>query len=197
LNTDERGLGRLEQVDPRTVWKSEAGDLTPWVIEHLDLLAISLGIEIVPVEREKRVGSFALDVLGEDVAGRPVIVENQLEPTDHAHLGQLLVYASGLGAAIVIWLTPSFRDEHRSALDWLNERTDDGVYFFGVELGVVRIDGSPPAPIFRVVARPNDWQKAVKSGTGISAVAQSRHDFFERLIEAGVGPVSWTRSGLG
>ncbi len=184
MDTDERGLGRLEQLDPREVWKSESSDLTPWLIEHLDLLATSLGISIVPTERERRVGNFSLDVLGEDESGRPVIVENQLEPTNHTHLGQLLVYASGLGAAVVVWLTPSFRDEHRSALDWLNERTDEQVHFFGVELGLVRIGDSPPAPIFRVVAQPNDWQKAVKSATGISNLAQSRHDFFERLVDS-------------
>jgi Domain of unknown function (DUF4268) len=107
-----------------------------------------------------------------------------LEPTNHGHLGQLLVYASGLEAAVVIWLTPTFRDEHRRALDWLNERTDDDLNFFGVELEVVRIGESPPAPVFRVVAQPNDWQKALKRPTGLTNTAQSRHDFFELVMDA-------------
>jgi hypothetical protein len=181
---DRLGLGRLEKLDPKTVWKHEARDLTPWVLENIDLLGKQLGIEIQPSRREVPVGSFSLDVLGEDVTGRVVIVENQLEPTNHGHLGQLLVYASGLEAAVVVWLTPTFRDEHRRALDWLNERTDDDVNFFGVELDVVRIGGSPPAPIFRVVAKPNDWQKALKRPEGLTSLAQSRHDFFELVMDA-------------
>jgi hypothetical protein len=181
---DKLGLGRLERVDPKTVWKHEAHDLTPWVLENLDLLGERLGIEIQPSQREVSVGSFSLDVLGEDTSGRPVIVENQLEPTNHNHLGQLLVYASGLEAAVVVWLTPTFRDEHRRALDWLNERTDDDVNFFGVELEVVRIGDSPPAPVFRVVAQPNDWQKALKRPKGLTSLAQSRHDFFELVMDA-------------
>lgn len=165
---DKLGLGRLKQVDPRVVWKSEAHDLTPWLVENLDLLAEALQIEIVPTQREVAVGTFWGDVLGEDPSGRPILVENQLEPTDHGHLGQLLVYASGLEAAVVVWLTPTFRDEHRRALDWLNERTDDQVHFFAVELGVLQIGDSAPAPNFRVVARPNEWQKALKRPTGVS-----------------------------
>lgn len=184
MSTDNLGLGRLTRVDPRTVWKNEARDLTPWLLENIETLAEALGTEIIPAEREVRVGQFLLDVLGEDSSGRPVIVENQLEPTDHTHLGQLLVYASGLEAAIVIWLTPSFREEHRRALDWLNERTDDSVYFFGVELDLVKIGDSPAAPVFRVVARPNDWQRAVKRQTGaISEAAIQRNGFFESVLE--------------
>lgn len=180
---DRLGLGRLEKIDPRTVWTNEAHGLTPWLLENLDLLGEQLGIEIQPTQREVPVGSFSLDVLGEDASGRRVIVENQLEPTNHGHLGQLLVYASGLEAAVVIWLTPTFRDEHRRALDWLNERTDDDVNFFGVELDVVRIGASPPAPVFRVVAQPNDWQKALKRPTGLTNQTQSRHDFFEAVMD--------------
>ncbi len=183
MGTDERGLGRLEPVDPHSVWGHEARDLTPWLLQHLDLLGDALGIGIEPIEREKRVGSFSLDILGRADDERYVIVENQLEPTNHGHLGQLLVYASGLDAAVVIWLTPSFRDEHRAALDWLNERTNDKVQFFGVELGVVRIDGSAPAPTFRVVAQPNDWQNAINRPDGITATAQARHEFFEQLFD--------------
>lgn len=159
---DALGLGRLERLDPRNVWRNEATDLTPWLLENLDVLAEALGTEIIPTQREVRVGDFKLDILGEDPSGRPIIIENQLEATDHSHLGQLIVYASGLEAAVVVWVTPRFRDEHRRALDWLNERTDENVYFFGVELDLVRIGSSAPAPSFRLLSQPNDWQKAVK-----------------------------------
>jgi hypothetical protein len=187
---DALGLGRLERLDPRKVWRNEATDLTPWLLENLDVLADALGIEIIATQREVRVGDFKLDILGEDPVGRPIIIENQLDPTDHSHLGQLIVYASGLEAAVVVWVTPRFRDEHRRALDWLNERTDESVYFFGVELDLVRIGSSAPAPAFRLLAQPNDWQKAVKSQTGVSDKARQRHDFFAQALDtiAGIKP---------
>ncbi len=184
LDKDNLGLGRLEKVDPKSVWKHEVYDLTPWVLENIDLLGEALGIGIQPSQREVAVGALSLDVLGEDANGRPVIIENQLEATNHTHLGQLLVYASGLEAAVVIWLTPTMRDEHRRALDWLNERTDEQVDFFGVELDLVKIGDSPAAPVFRVMVQPNDWQKALKRPAGLSDTAQSRHDFFEQVMEA-------------
>jgi hypothetical protein len=112
------------------------------------------------------VGEFRLDIQAESQDGRTVIIENQLERTDHGHLGQLLVYASGLEAASVVWVAPRFREDHRRTLDWLNERTDTGVDFFGVEVGVVRIADGPRAPVFEVVARPNNWQKDLKEGGG-------------------------------
>lgn len=182
-SADKLGLGRLERLDPRQVWKNEAADLTPWLLENVEVLAGALGIEIVPTQREVRVGDFKLDIIGEDPGGQPIIIENQLEPTDHSHLGQLIVYASGLEAAVVVWLTPRFRDEHRRALDWLNERTDENVNFFGVELELVRIGESAPAPSFRLVAEPNDWQKAVKRQTGVSDKSRLRHDFFEQAFD--------------
>lgn len=184
---DGLGLGRLERLDPRRAWRNEATDLTPWLLENLDVLAEALGTEIIPTQREVRVGDFKLDILGEDPAGHPIIIENQLEATDHSHLGQLIVYASGLEAAVVVWITPRFRDEHRRALDWLNERTDQDVYFFGVELGLVRIGSSAPAPSFRLLAQPNDWQKAVKSQTGVSDKSRARHDFFSQALDAITG----------
>jgi hypothetical protein len=172
-------------VDLQLAWKNEALDLTPWLQRNIDALSAALGITIIPTQREVFVGDFRLDLLGEDEHGRVVIIENQLGPTDHSHLGQLLVYASGLEAAVVVWLTKTFRPEHRRALDWLNERTDDQVHFFGVELELVRIATSPLAPVFRVVAQPNDWQKEVKKQTGgaMSEVNQQRMDFYTAVME--------------
>jgi hypothetical protein len=140
---------------------------------------------------EVPVGEFRLDILAEDDEGRTVIIENQLERTDHSHLGQCLVYASGLEASTVVWVSPTFRDDFRRALDWLNERTDLGVNFFGVEVGVVQVGkAGPRAPVFEVVSRPNDWQKMVKTrGASTSSVAISplnakRQDLYAEVLAA-------------
>jgi hypothetical protein len=192
MNLDSKGLGRLERVaDPRSVWAMEAGDFTPWLAENLDVLADELGLTMTAVGTEIPVGSFYLDIQAETDDGRPVIIENQLARTDHGHLGQLLVYASGVEAAVVIWVAPVIRDEHRRALDWLNERTDSGVDFFGVSVGVVQISATGPrAPVFDVVSRPNAWQKTVKESTGTSGSGghpatpanADRQEFFAEVL---------------
>lgn len=193
MELDSKGLGRLQRVaSARDVWTSEAADFTPWLAENLDVLANELGMSLTLVATEVPVGEFRLDIQAQTPDGRVVIVENQLERTDHGHLGQLLVYASGLEASAVVWVAPRFRDDHRRTLDWLNERTDSGVDFFGVEVSVVQIgDTGPRAPVFEVVARPNDWQKGVKEagtvgGTGAGGQAGGinavRQDFFVEVL---------------
>ncbi len=189
---DNKGLGRLRRVaDPRDVWESEAGDFTPWLAENLDVLAEELQMSLTLKATEVPVGDFRLDIQAETLDGRVVVIENQLERTDHGHMGQLLVYASGLEAAAVVWVAPRFRDEFRRTLDWLNERTDTGVDFFGVEVGVVQIGSSGPrAPVFEVVARPNNWQKNVKersgggagTGGGVTPLNSARQDLFAEIL---------------
>src|ERR1700712_3068445 len=160
MELDSKNLGRLRRVaNPRDVWTSESMDFTPWLAENIDVLADELGMTLTVTGTEVLVGEFRLDIRAEDQDGRVVVIENQLERTDHSHLGQCLVYASGLEASTVVWIAPRFRDDFRRALDWLNERTDVGVNFFGVEVGVVQIADGPRAPVFEVVARPNEWQK--------------------------------------
>src|ERR1700722_16213225 len=121
---DDR-LGRLERIDAREVWKDEARDFTPWLREHINLLGEALGLEIdADVQREVPVGLFSADLLGSELgSGATILVENQLEATDHGHLGQLLTYAGGLDARVLVWLAPTVRDEHRQALLWLNEHS--------------------------------------------------------------------------
>lgn len=163
-------IGSLEHVPLRHVWVHEAQNFTPWLAGNLDRLAEALGVgELVLIGQEYSVGPFSLDILAETVAGARVMIENQLETSDHRHLGQCLTYAAGVGAAIVVWVMPRLLSEHRAALDWLNEHTDESVQFFGVEVSAVRIGDSPVAPIFAVEARPNGWQKQARS----SAVAAS------------------------
>lgn len=157
-------LGRLDRVDLRAVWHSEAGDFTPWLAqeENLKLLGDAIGLDLELEAQEKGVGSFRADILCKDMAtGHWVLVENQLERTDHGHLGQLITYAAGLQAVTVVWVANPFIEEHRAALDWLNAITNEEFNFFGLEVELWRIGGSQPAPKFNVVCKPNDWTRAV------------------------------------
>lgn len=152
-------LGRLEPVSLRAVFANEASDFTPWLAENLDAVGQAVGLALELRQREYPVGRYSLDLLLEDAQGRVVIVENQLEQTDHTHLGQLLTYCAGTGADVVIWIARSVTDEHAAALEWLNDHTVAGVGFFGVEVELLRIGDSLPAPDFKLVVRPNDWAK--------------------------------------
>jgi len=165
----ETEVGRLEPVDLRYIWKHEALEFTPWLAQNLDRLSDALNIPLDLEAVEHSVGPFSLDILATTADGAKVIIENQLEPSDHRHLGQCLTYAAGVGASVVVWVLPRLLPEHRSALDWLNEHTDEAIQFFGVEVSAVRIGQSLPAPMFAVEARPNDWQKQVRSGASASS----------------------------
>ena len=158
-------FGKLEKVDLRELWKGEATDFTPWLAqeENLATLGETLGIELEIQEQEQRVGAFRADILCKDVINDHfVLVENQLERTDHTHLGQLMTYAAGLEAVTIIWIAKSFAEEHRAALDWLNAITDESINFFGIEIEAYKIGNSLPAPNFNIVAKPNDWARSVK-----------------------------------
>jgi hypothetical protein len=157
-------LGRLERVDLRHIWTSEAAHFTPWLAraENLAILGETLGIELELEAQERAVGPFRADILCKDMAtDRWVLIENQLERTDHVHLGQLLTYASGLEAVTIVWIAARFTEEHRSTLDWLNRITDDSFSFFGLEVELWRIGSSPAAPKFNIVSKPNDWSHSV------------------------------------
>jgi hypothetical protein len=149
---------------------------TPWLLSNAQHLGEALGMELELTGAEHPVGSFSLDLIGRDLStGERVIVENQLEKTDHGHLGQLLTYAAGVeDVTNIVWVAPTFQPEHRAALDWLNTRTDESTRFFGVEVSAVRISGSPYAPLFRLISQPNDWQKTIKSASQPSQGLSSR-----------------------
>lgn len=161
-------LGRLERVDVRECWTHEQLDFTPWLSrpENVALLGDALGLDLQFDKSEVQVGPFRADLLcREREEDRCVLVENQLEGTDHSHLGQVLTYAAGLEAACVVWISTDFRPEHRAALDWLNNMTVAGLDFFGLQLEAWRIGTSAPAPRFTVVSKPNDWKKEVRSAS--------------------------------
>lgn len=178
-------LGKLETQDPHSIWEDEAGDFTPWLAQNLDQLGEELGLDLELEETEGNVGDFFVDISA-TVPGRnaTVIIENQLAKTDHNHLGQLITYASGKDADIIIWVTTEFRDEHRQALDWLNQRTDDSLEFYGVTISVRKIGDSLPAPEFRPVAFPNTWQKETKqTERQVSPQLERRRSLFQALID--------------
>lgn len=166
MPTSATNLGRLQKVDLREIWTSESGDFTPWLAQesNIRLLGETIGIELEVEAQEKPVGPFRADILCKDTASQTwVLIENQLEKTDHTHLGQLMTYAAGLDAATIVWVAAEFRDEHRAAIDWLNEITSDEFSFFGLEVELWKIGTSASAPKFNVVSKPNDWSRSVSS----------------------------------
>jgi len=163
-------------------------------LQNIGLLGEALGIEI-EVQSEVGVGAFAVDLAGKELSsGRPLIVENQLAPTDHGHLGQLLTYAAGLDAAVVIWIAPSFREEHRQAIDWLNQHTDEQLDFFGIEIELLKIDASPPAPHFKLVAQPNEWAKTTKQAA--AGGGTERGNQYRRFFEVALPRFEAVRPGM-
>lgn len=176
-------LGKLKRVDPRSVWQHEARDFTPWLQDNIGILAETVGLDLDLVETESLVGGYAVDLYAKDLStGRWVIIENQLEQTDHSHMGQLMAYAAGKEAGVIIWISPKFRDEHRQALDWLNEITDETVSFFGIELELLQVDDSLPAPHFKLVVQPNEWRKSI-SRPPVSSRQQKYEVFFSELLD--------------
>lgn len=161
-------MGRLERVDLREAWETEDGDFTPWLAreENIALLGEAIGIDLEVEAQERRVGLFRADIVCLDTASTDnhrVLIENQLYRTDHNHLGQLMTYAAGLDAVTTVWIAGQFTDEHRAALDWLNEITSEEIRFFGIEVELWRIGNSPSAPRFNIVSRPNEWTRSAYS----------------------------------
>ena len=181
-----KALGALERVKVRDVWEHEAADFTPWLAEKISLLAETIGLDELEVEaQEKNVGPFRADILcKETVSGAWVLIENQLERTDHAHLGQLITYAAGLEAVTIVWIAERFEEQHRKALDWLNEIAGDRLKCFGLEVELWRIGNSLPAPKFNVVCQPNDWATSVASNAGklvtadLTETKRLQHEFW-------------------
>ena len=173
-------LGKLKEIkDLRKVWPHEALDFTPWLAEeeNLSLLADAVGLEITIDETESSVGDFNVDIYATETGtDRKIIIENQLEDTNHDHLGKLITYASGKSADIVIWVVKRAREEHRAAIEWLNNHTDENIGFFLVEIKLYQIGSSDIAVKFEVVEKPNDWSKEIKRYTSKSATLQARYE---------------------
>lgn len=159
-------LGKLEQItDLRSEWAHEASDFTPWLAqpENLEALGHELGLELELIGTEVPVGPYSADILASTANDRKVVIENQLEKTDHDHLGKMLTYSAILDASIVVWIAKRFTDEHRKTLDWLNDHSDDTLQVFGICMELWKIGGSQPAPRFNVVSRPAELLKQARA----------------------------------
>lgn len=179
-------LGKLEKLDVHDYWASEAQDFTPWLAreENIALLGEEIGIELEVQNVEQGVGSFRADIVCTDtVAGHKVLIENQLARTDHSHLGQILTYAAGLDAVVVVWIADHFREEHRATLDWLNRVTEKSLNFFGLEIELWRIGNSQPAVKFNAVVKPNEWTKPQPDPTGLSDTLLLYNDYWTAFRE--------------
>lgn len=173
----------MESVPLREVWKKEAKDFTSWLFENLEILAEELDLELTPDTKEKNVGSFSADITAEDSSGRKVLIENQLEKTDHIHLGQILTYISNLDAKIAVWVSSDPRPEHIRAIEWLNE-TGSGVNFYLVKVEAFKIGNSEPAAKFTVVTGPSEKTEIV--GDEKKEMAERHkilYDFWKELLE--------------
>ncbi len=178
-------MTRVENL--REVWAEEARDFTPWLAEdaNLKLLGEALGLDLVLEERESPVGSFNADLFAkEEGSDNKVIIENQLGSTDHDHLGKLITYASGKDANVVVWIVKRARDEHRQAIEWLNQKTDSSIGFFLVEIELWRIDTSRIAPKFNIVERPNEWTRGIKAEENLTPGKRMQQEFWMAFRES-------------
>lgn len=182
-------LGKLEKVkDLRSVWKHEANDFTKWLAEeeNLNTLSEEIGIDIELISTEAKTGSFSTDILAsESNTNNKIIIENQLESTDHDHLGKIITYASGHDAKTIIWIVKEVREEHRQAIDWLNEHTDEEINIFLCKIELWKIGNSEIAPKFQIVSSPNNWTKTVKkSGDNKkTSIDMLKYNYWSQLKE--------------
>lgn len=181
-------FAELREISPRQAWAHEAHAFTPWLASNLDRLGRVLDLSLELEAAEAPVGRYSADILARDTRdGSAVLIENQLEVSDHTHLGQVLTYLSGLKAQVIVWVAPEFREEHLSALRWLNANTVDPYAFFAVKLRVVQIDKSPLAPLFEVLERPNNWnrrlQAVAREAQAVSPAGARRRAFWTRYVE--------------
>ena len=159
-------LGKIKEVDIRSVWAHEQYDFSKWLAEdeNIRMLGEELNLSLTDVETEQFVGNYRCDIICKDeLTGKSVLIENQLEQTNHDHLGKIITYASGLEAGVVVWVVASARSEHASAIEWLNKHTDDDISFFLIEVHAYTIGDSAPAPMFKIIEQPNDFAKTVKA----------------------------------
>ncbi len=177
-----KNLGKLEEItDLRKIWLHEALEFTPWLAdeENMAILSDAVGLEIAVDETESSVGDFNVDIFAYEVGtDRKIIIENQLEDTNHDHLGKLITYASGKSADIIIWLVKRAREEHKAAIEWLNNHTDDQIGFFLCEIKLYKIGNSDPAVKFEVVEKPNNWTKEMKKNSISTPLQQLRYEYW-------------------
>lgn len=182
-------LGKIKEVDIREVWKHEQYDFSKWLAseENISELGDTLNLSLTDIQTEQFVGSYRCDIIcKDDVTGKSVLIENQLEQTNHDHLGKIITYASGLNASVVVWIVAEAREEHASAIEWLNKHTDDDVAFFLIEIHAYKIGDSDPAPMFKIIEQPNDFARSVKAAVTKGELSEAqikRQEFWTQFNE--------------
>ena len=177
-------VGRLTSVSLRKLWPNEAYDFTTWLGKNLDLVGEALGMDLSLLEQEASAGTFSADILAETDSGDAIVIENQLEPTDHDHLGKLITYLSNLDARATIWITSEPRPEHEKAIHWLNEMLPADTAFYLVRIEAYRIEDSPPAPLITVVAGPSAEARQIgKKKKELAERHVKRREFWSTLLE--------------
>lgn len=175
-------IGKLERVSLREVWKHEAHNFTQWLENNITVLNDALDLNLVNVDREQAAGAFSIDLVAEDEGGGTVIIENQLEKSDHDHLGKLITYLTAMSAKSAIWIVSDPRPEHVAAITWLNESSS--VAFYMVKVEAVRIGDSPPAPLFTLIVGPSeDSQDIGQTKKNIAERYSIRKRWWTQLIE--------------
>lgn len=182
-------IGKLKEVDIRNLWKHEQYDFSEWLSqsENIKLLDDVLGLTLTDITKEAYVGSYRCDIFAKDESsGIKVIIENQLEASNHDHLGKIITYASGLDAEVIVWIVKQAKEEHRSAIEWLNNNTNSNVNFFLIELHAYTIENSIPAPFFEVIEKPNGFIKNSKINgeqDNLNKSQSERLEFWNRFNE--------------
>ena len=188
-------ISKITVVPVRDAFQHEALDFTVWLEDNIDALAERIDMELTVVEREKSVGSFSVDLLCEDEAGNHVIIENQLERTNHDHLGKLMTYLINLDATVAIWVATDIRPEHQRVIDWLNEMPSADYAFYAVQVEAVRIGDSPYAPLFTVLSRPDEQTREIGEQKKQDAERHiQRRKFWEQLLERSLQQTNLTEN---
>ncbi|MDE6268396.1 MAG: DUF4268 domain-containing protein [Muribaculaceae bacterium] len=177
-----------QETNLRKVWPNEAKDFTPWLAEHLEYIGNILEMDLELVEKESKVGGYSADILAkaensESDTESYVVIENQLEDSNHDHLGKLITYASGKKAKAIVWVVKTAREEHREAIKWLNDNTNSELSFYLLEIELWHIGNSKLAPKFNVVERPNEWAKVVKTSNDVSDTTVLQLEFWQAFID--------------
>lgn len=181
-------LGRLEKIELREIWRHEALDFTRWLAkkENIALLSKEIGIDIEVIETEMSVGRYNVDIFARDIeSNKKIVIENQLENTNHDHLGKMLVYAAGLDADIAIWVVKDVNEEHKQAVEWLNDNSFEKINIFLVKVELWQIDNSPVAPKFQVICEPNNWAKVLKqqSKDNITDLELKQMEYWQGFVD--------------
>lgn len=191
MEQTKKMVGTLKEVDLRKIWKNEERDFSQWLAnEGLFELSNILGLTLIEPHTEDQVGSFSCDIICKDeILQKTVLIENQLEKTDHTHLGELLTYAAGRGASVIVWITKKAREEHAKAIEWLNEHSDSNISFFLLEIHALQIGDSLPAPQFKIIEKPNDFANLIKRsqqsnvGEKFAKTLNNRFEFWTKFNE--------------